>query len=57
MISPFLAHSGLYSNQVQTTEYSHSPRKYHVASRSHSPAGDRLVDSMLGKDTDNVRFS
>lgn len=54
MVSPHFAHSSLYSSQVQPTEYSPSPRKYHVASRSHSPAGDRLVDSMLGKDTDNV---
>ena len=44
----------LSGHPVQPTEYSPSPRKYHVASRSHSPAGDRLVDSMLGKDTDNV---
>lgn len=51
MLSSLGAHSG---HPVQPTEYSPSPRKYHVASRSHSPAGDKLVDSMLGKDADNV---
>ena len=49
-------HSSLYNSQVQAAEYSPSPRKYHVASMSHSPAGDHLVDSMLGKDTDSVRL-
>ena len=33
-----------------------SPRKYHVASISHSSTGDHLVDSVLGKDTDNVKI-
>ena len=45
------AHSGL---PFQPAKYSPSLWKYHVVSRSNSPAGDRLVDSMLGKDTDNV---
>ena len=51
MLSPLGSHSG---HPVQPTDYSPSPRKYQVASRSHSPAGDGLVDSMLGKDADNV---
>ena len=56
VLSSRFGHSSLYNSQVQTSEYSPSPRKYHVASMSHSPAGDNLVDSMLGKDTDSVRF-
>lgn len=56
VLSPLFGHSSLYNSQVQTAEYSPSPRKYHVASMSHSPAGDHLVDSMLGKDTDSVRL-
>lgn len=56
MLPSLLTYSSPYSNLTQTSEYSPSPRKYHVASRSRSPAGDRLADSMLGKDTDNVKL-
>lgn len=44
-----------FSNQPQIAEFSPSPRKYHVASRSHSPSGDKSVNSILGKETDTVK--
>ena len=47
--------SGLYGSQVQSSEYSPSPRKYHIATRSHSPGGEKLKDSLLYWNTEAVR--